>query len=315
MRISDAKAMVLGLMERDLRKSGALVVVDPTTPDPNDEGKFKIDGKAARIVLFHSGWATQINQKWFEGSYAPPEINGSPFHWYVYPIRALGRWRGDHYYICDYLQMREWVLEFAAPQGKTYRDQARWRADLRPLPLDAEERRGYFRWGDEPIDYCESLQRVIPLDNIGAVAEARTLPQRPVGIIGPGGESAAHASLKQYIAKHPTLLGLSIAAEADVEHRFCTGDRVDVLFNNHQPDRTVVEVEVAGSPEILIGIHQAIKYRSLAEAENSYPPLSPRVRAHVVAYETDYPSAIKLASSYDVHLLTVDRRLVLGPAC
>jgi len=313
MNLTDAKAIVLAGMERDLRRSSAAVVIDAASPDPRDEGKFRIDGKVARIVPFFSGWPTQINLAWFEGSYGPPEINGSPFHWYVYSISAQGRWRGEHYYICDYLQMREWVLDFAAPQGRDFRDQSRWRADLRPLPEDRDERRGYFRWGDEDIDSFPSLQRAIPLDNIASVADAREFPSQPVGILGPGGESAAHASLKLYVANHPTMLGLSHAAQADVEHQFCTGDRVDVLFNNHRPDRTVVEVEVAGSPQVVIGIHQAIKYRSLAEAENRYPRQSPRVRAHVVAYETNYPDAIQMASSYDVKLLSVDRRLVLGP--
>ena len=99
-----------------------------------------------------------------------------------------------------------------------------------------------------------------------------------VGGYGPGGESAAHRLLKLYVAGHPLEFGLSSAAVAHVEYPFATGDRVDVMFENHMPDRTVVEVEVEGEREVCIGIHQAIKYRSLAAADAGYPVWTSRVR-------------------------------------
>jgi hypothetical protein len=51
------------------------------------------------------------------------------------------------------------------------------------------------------------------------------------------------------------------------QHPFATGDRVDVMFENHLPDRTVIEVEIEGEREVCVGIHQVIKYRSLAAAD------------------------------------------------
>jgi len=105
---------------------------------------------------------------------------------------------------------------------------------------------------------------------------------------------------------------MSTAAEALVEHRFRTGDRVDVMFHNHEPERTVVEIEVAGEDNICTGIHQAIKYRSLAEVEGGYDRLSPTVRSLVVAYDTAYPSATTLADQYGVDLMSVDARQVLA---
>jgi hypothetical protein len=74
-------------------------------------------------------------------------INRTPFYWYVFAVPARRRYRADHYVICDYLQMRDWVLAFAAPLGKDHRDHKLWRCDLRLYP---DERSGYFRWGDEP---------------------------------------------------------------------------------------------------------------------------------------------------------------------
>jgi len=80
------------------------------------------------------------------------------------------------------------------------------------------------------------------------------------------------------------------------------------------PDRTVVEVEVEGEREICVGIHQAIKYRSLAAADAGYPLLTSRVRSLVVAYSTDYPEARDLADRYDIPLVSVNREKVLTGA-
>jgi hypothetical protein len=120
--------------------------------------------------------------------------------------------------------------------------------------------------------------------------------------------------LKLYVASHPLEFGLSAAAVAHVEYSFTTGDRVDVMFENHLPDRTVVEVEVEGERQLCIGIHQAIKYRSLAAADAGFPLLTSRVRSLVVAYAVDYPKALDLAERYDIPLLAADRETVLAGA-
>lgn len=85
-------------------------------------------------------------------------------------------------------------------------------------------------------------------------------------------------------------------------------------IENHAPDRTVVEVEILGEENICVGVHQAIKYRSLAESEAGYALLGGRVNSLVVAYETAYPKAMQLADRYEVSLRTVDRELVLASA-
>jgi hypothetical protein len=80
------------------------------------------------------------------------------------------------------------------------------------------------------------------------------------------------------------------------------------------PDRTVIEVEVEGEREICIGIHQAIKYRSLAAADAGYPLLTSRVRSLVAAYSTEYSKARELADRYDIPLVSVSREKVLNGA-
>jgi hypothetical protein len=155
--------------------------------------------------------------------------------------------------------------------------------------------------------------RVFQVDNVATI----TIPPPPgqhVGGYGPGGESAAHRLLKLYVASHPLEFGLSAAAISHAEYPFATGDRVDVMFTNHIPDRTVVEVEVQGEHKICVGIHQAIKYRSLAAAGAGYPLLTSRVRSLVVAYSTNYTRAQQLADRYDIPLISVDRHKVLTAA-
>ncbi len=316
MQVVEAKRLVLDGIFRDLQLSGVPVIVDPKSPDPKDPGKFIIDGKIARVVHFYSGWHPHINLAWFSGSYDMPKIQGSGFYWYVFAIPTLGRLKTDHYLICDYLQVRDWVLEFAAPLGNTHRDHNVWRADIRVDRGFSNESQAYFRWGDEPLGEWQYPSRIVRLDNIAVVAESRfiTSEGKHIGSFGIGGESEAHRRLKLYVAKTPDLLSLSSSAESEIEHLFCTGDRVDVLYNNHGPLRTVVEVEIEGAENIVVGIHQAIKYRSLAAAESSLGILSPDVQAFVVSYGDGGEKSHRLARAYDVNLLTVDRRRILAPA-
>jgi hypothetical protein len=60
-------------------------------------------------------------------------------------------------------------------------------------------------------------------------------------------------------------------------------------------------------------VHQAIKYRSLAAAEKTYPLDSPQVKAFVVAYESGGEEVRSLARGYNVGLLSVDPDEVLAP--
>jgi hypothetical protein len=303
MKVAEAKKLVLNLIDSDLRRHGHAVLVEPRSPDPNDPGKFLIDEKPARVIYPRDGHYLNINPGWFDGSYDRPNINGGEFHWYVFAIPRRSGLLASHYSVCEYLQIREWVLEFAAPLGIDHRDHHRWRADVRVLP---GEQHGYFRWGDEDPAH-RLLGRIIGIDNIGAVTSVASQvgETRHVGAFGVGGESEAHRRLKLYVAKRPDLFRLSPEAESKIEHQFCTGDRVDVLYNNHGPQRSVIEVELDQPAGITIGVHQAIKYRALAASEGGYPIPSREVAAWVVAYGVGDTETERLARAYDVSLLTV----------
>lgn len=310
MRVGEARDLVVGLMEQELLHRPGLVAFDPRPPGV-DSGKFMLAGRPARVIHHFSGWFLPINRNWFAGSFDPPKIKNEPFYWYVFAIMRRGSMKRDHYFICDYLQMRDWVLAFDAPLGNDHRDHGTWRSDLRVYADDPDERTGYFRWGDEPVESVPLPDRVIELDNLVTLTDVSENEQR-IGVFGPGGEQAAHRLLKLYVANHGHQFGVSHNAIALVEHRFRTGDRVDVMFQNHEPERTVVEVEVAGEQNICTGIHQAIKYRSLAEVEGGFAPQTSTVRSAVVAYDVGYESARKLAERYEVDLISVDPRLVLA---
>lgn len=307
MKLADAKTRILTMMERDLRASGAPVLVDPTSPDPRDEaGKFMLAGMPARVVQRFSGWHVYISLDWFDDLWSFPQIQRGEFYWYVFHIPAYGPFQREHYFICDFKQMRDWVMEFASAHPGAHRDHRDWMAAFQSIE-GSNESLGYFRWGDEPA-YGQSIpSRVIGLDNVAMLAER----EHHVGPFRKGGESEAHRLLKLYIAERPHLLGLSPAARPTVEHSFMTGDRVDVLFDNHGPRRSVVEIELDGERNLEVGVHQAIKYRALAAAADRFELGDPTVRAYVAAFETRYPKVEDLAHSYDVRLVNVDRSLVL----
>jgi hypothetical protein len=178
MRAAEAKELVLGLMLGGLGPADGLMMVDPASPD-GDPAKFVIDGKIVRAIHHFDGWHGPISRSWFAGSYDQPVVNRTPFYWYVFAIPARRRYRADHYVICDYLQVREWVLAFAAPLGEDHRDHKLWRCDLRLYP---DERTGYFRWGDEP-----------PAATISPAASSTwTPPGRP----GTGSGGPAHRQVR-----------------------------------------------------------------------------------------------------------------------
>ena len=83
---------------------------------------------------------------------------------------------------------------------------------------------------------------------------------------GPGGEGTRHRNLKELISRNPDMLNLG-SGDATVEHRFMTGDRVDVWIKLESGEHCVVEIELEGYQSTLTGAHQALKYRALLAAQ------------------------------------------------
>ena len=122
---------------------------------PNFFG-FSLSGEPARVIHHFSGWHVPINLDWFQGSFEMPRINRTAFHWYVFAIPTFDRYRRPHYLIYDYLQMRDWVLQFSAPKGNDYRYHSDWLANVHVDVGLSNETQACFRWGDEPLDATSS---------------------------------------------------------------------------------------------------------------------------------------------------------------
>ncbi len=103
---------------------------------------------------------------------------------------------------------------------------------------------------------------------------------------GPGGEGEPHRRLKEFIAENPDRLNLG-PGTTRIEHRFMTGDRVDVAVDLDNGERCVVEIEVAGQ-STLIGAHQALKYRALRAGQ-----LNTRRQPHAFLVAYTIPKNVK----------------------
>lgn len=100
---------------------------------------------------------------------------------------------------------------------------------------------------------------------------------------GAGGEGEDHRKLKLYVKEHPDEFGLhaSPSMEPELEHRFPSGDLVDVHFNLVGNRFAVVEVETT---DAVTGAFQLIKYRALKCAEVGRELSSGSVEALLVAW-------------------------------
>ncbi len=120
---------------------------------------------------------------------------------------------------------------------------------------------------------------------------------------GKGGESQEHKDLKIYIANNPDKIGLRInEVNAVVEHKYLSGDLVDILF---EPtigiDNIVVEIEL---DNVEPGIHQAIKYRALRCSQLGLALTDKCVKATVVAWHFKQ-SERDLCKKYGIATFTI----------
>ena len=100
---------------------------------------------------------------------------------------------------------------------------------------------------------------------------------------GPGGEGAEHKKLKEWIAKHPELLGLSNITKVEMEqHVFPSGDLPDIVFEFNKDMFAVVEIETKYP---IPGAYQAVKYKALMCAEKRFPQTSNKVKSFLIAWD------------------------------
>ncbi|MEI9978283.1 MAG: hypothetical protein WDN23_04660 [Edaphobacter sp.] len=143
-------------------------------------------------------------------------------------------------------------------------DYSRWTEVLRAFGLAAASR-NYA----QPVSKAKSNR---------ASRELRTAS------FGAGGESPQHKRLKNYVAKHPEVVGLprNIGIGA-TEEPLKSGDTLDVFFR-HGQDHIAVEVKssLSSDTDIVRGMFQCIKYRHVLEAQQAATGLAQSARSILV---------------------------------
>ncbi len=131
---------------------------------------------------------------------------------------------------------------------------------------------------------------------------------RPVRGGWGGGESDAHKALKDYVLRHPELVGASADWEAQVEYPLRSADELDVMFRSA---RTWIGVEVksrasdGNTSDYERGVYQVVKYRAVLEAQArvDHQVEVPEVRV-VLVLERSLPIAYRaLAEALMVEVL------------
>ena len=115
-------------------------------------------------------------------------------------------------------------------------------------------------------------------------------------------ESEAHKKLKNFVANNPAAIGINRESIADIEHRFISGDQVDVMFSLPNLSYIVVEIELEGEFNTRIGAFQAAKYRTLAKMEKK----TQNVLAFLVAYEIP-KSTKEFCENYNIKCMEIDK--------
>jgi hypothetical protein len=112
----------------------------------------------------------------------------------------------------------------------------------------------------------------------GATGESRA------SSFGSGGESPEHRALKDFVAKHPEIVGLPAkVSPGKTEEPLPSGDVLDVFFR-HGKDHIAVEVKSirSGEADITRGIFQCVKYRAVLEAQQAAEGMPQSARAILV---------------------------------
>jgi hypothetical protein len=128
-----------------------------------------------------------------------------------------------------------------------------------------------------------------------------------------GGETEDHRRLKEYVKANPELVGLPRSLRGEVEHMFLSNDELDVLF---KCPNTWVGVEVKGlrsdSDDMMRGLFQCVKYKSLMEATQKYEQvelnsrvvlvlggsLPPKLRELAELLEIEFRENVKIPSNF-----------------
>jgi len=112
------------------------------------------------------------------------------------------------------------------------------------------------------------------------------------------GESKLHKDFKEFISKNPNVIGLnSSIGKGETEHIFPSADAIDILFTGKRL-KIGVEVKsiISDNADILRGIFQCVKYKSLIEAEQITENMEPNSRV-ILALQGEFPTELDLVKN------------------
>jgi hypothetical protein len=90
---------------------------------------------------------------------------------------------------------------------------------------------------------------------------------------GREGESAEHKNLKYFIGRNLKLLNILGHYSVEYEECLMSGDRPDIILNNSQNSKRIcieVKSRISKDDDLIRGIFQCIKYRSILAAQEKY---------------------------------------------
>jgi hypothetical protein len=201
---------------------------------------------------------------------------------------------GVDYYLSKYLKVPKVVLEGSKRAEYVYKVQ--------------NDAFAYPYWDKvlEDLEQGSSVPDIIPRFKLPE-------GERPGGV-GSGGEGSNHRRLKCYVAKHPQKIGLNSEYqknEPEIERKFVCADRVDVFFH-HPKSPVAVECKTidASEAELISGIFQCVKYKSLLKAEMIF--LEPKFRKNwkpksILAVENDLSHSLRcMARMLDIEWYKIE---------
>ncbi|TLS17956.1 MAG: hypothetical protein FDZ72_11640 [Betaproteobacteria bacterium] len=109
-----------------------------------------------------------------------------------------------------------------------------------------------------------------------------------------GGEGPAHQRLKDFVAKNPTVIGLSkTMPSGEPEYRLPSGDCLDVLFQSRKSWVAVeVKSHISDEADLVRGVFQCVKYQAVLDAVLLSKSMAVDARA-ILVLEANLPESLK----------------------
>ena len=216
--------------------------------------------------------------------------------WLDYIKIAMQNLGGEAYYSDLYEEIKKirplnFTPSWQATVRRTVEDHCPQSANYKGVPVFQHVGRGHYRLITTPKS---------------VVIESALTDEEIKKKYGATGESEKHLTLKKYIANNPELIGIDKESNAIIEFPFPTGDRVDILFKSPKGIDYVVEIELSGENNLLIGAKQVVKYRVLNLIERDLNLSSTLCKGILVANKINYELVLSFCRKYSIDIYSIN---------